>query len=247
MRLTVYFTYPGLNHQDIAGRPVLVLDVLRATTTMITALGHGAKAIIPVDGGDEALRLARTLDREDLLLAGERGYEMIEGFSLGNSPLEMTRDAVAGKTLVMATSNGTPAVLAAEAGRPVLVGAAVNFSAAAAAAKEVFQDAGELIILCAGHNSRFALEDAYTAGRFAREILPEPLPSNFELNDAAIAAAELVHHYGDRWKRAFGAASSARQLKERGYEEDVTAATDVDRFSIVPRYAERQVRIAREG
>ena len=241
MKLTVYFTWPGLNHNEIAGRPILVIDALRATTTMVSAFGSGVKAVIPVDGGDEALRLAHSLDRDDLLLAGERGYGMIEGFSLGNSPLDMKPEIVAGKTLIMATSNGTQAVLAADPGRPVLIGAAINFSAAAAAAKAAFEEHGELIILCAGHDHRFALEDAYTAGRFAREILPDPLPQSFELNDAAIAAGELVRHYGDRWKRAFGASSSARSLKQHGYEDDVAAATEVDRYTVVPSYADRQI------
>ena len=107
--LSVYFTPLGLNPQDVAGRPVLVIDVLRATTTIVTAFASGAKAVLPAAGGDEALRLANNLKRDDILLTGERGSRMIEGFALGNSPREMSPDAVGGMTLVMATSNGTPA------------------------------------------------------------------------------------------------------------------------------------------
>ena len=247
MKLTVFFTPLGVNPQDVSGRPVLVIDVLRATTTMVTALAHGARAVLPVASGDEALRLANNLHREDVLLAGERGYRMIEGFAMGNSPREVTGDKVRGMTLIMSTSNGTPAVLAADPGRPVLVGAAVNFSAAAAAAKAAFEETGDLVILCAGQDRRFALEDAYTAGRFAREILPPRLPRSFEVNDAAIAAKELVRYYGDRWNRAFAASSSARKLRELGLEHDVLAATEVDRYDIVPHYSERQIRVDARG
>jgi 2-phosphosulfolactate phosphatase len=236
-----------LNPQNVAGRPVLVIDVLRATTTIITALASGAKAVLPAAGGDEALRLANNLNRDDVLLTGERGYRMIEGFALGNSPREMKPEAVGGMTLVMATSNGTAAMLASDGGQPVLVGAAVNFAAAAAEAKACFEEKGDLVILCAGQERRFAIEDAYTAGRFAREILPARVPRSIELDDAAIAARELVRLYGDRWKRAFAASSSAQKLTSLGLEDDVEAACEVDRYDIVPRYAERQVRVAPRG
>lgn len=247
MKLTVYFTPVGLTPHELGGRPVLVIDVLRATTSMVTALGHGARAIIPADGPAGALDLAANLDRDDVLLAGERGYQTIEGFALGNSPREMTADAVGGRTLIMATSNGTDAVRASAPGSPVMIGAIVNFSAAAARARLAFEEAGELVILCAGHHQRFALEDAYTAGRFAQEILPSPDPAGDELNDGAIAVRELVRRYGDEWGRAVCASSAARVLRELRLEDDVAAATHVDQFDIVPLYVERQVRIAARG
>ncbi|MBI2401886.1 MAG: 2-phosphosulfolactate phosphatase [Gemmatimonadetes bacterium] len=153
MKLAVCFTPVAVNPGSIAGKPVLVIDILRATTSMIAALAHGAKAILPAASADDALKLAQNLERGSVLLAGERRSERIPGFALGNSPLEMTPDAVAGKTLVMTTTNGIPAILAADDGRPVLIGAAVNFRAAADAARRAFEAAGELTILCAGHRA----------------------------------------------------------------------------------------------
>ncbi|MCZ6917577.1 MAG: 2-phosphosulfolactate phosphatase [Gemmatimonadetes bacterium] len=242
MKLSVYFTPYGLTAHDIQGRPVLVIDVLRATTTIVTALGNGAKAVLPASGADDAIRLANNLERDDVLLAGEQGYRPIEGFACGNSPTEMTAEKVAGMTLVMTTTNGTSALLATDHGDPVFVGAPANFSAAAARAREALEAKGELIILCSGREGRFALEDAYVAGRFAREILPSRA-KGVELDDAAIAAQQLVRRYGDRWKGAVGASVAARRLKELGLGADVAAATEVDKFDIVPQYAERQVRI----
>lgn len=242
MKLSVYFTHLGLTQNDVSGRPVLVIDVLRATTTIVTALGHGAKAILPTNGADDALRLANNLERDDLLLAGEKGYQRIDGFECGNSPLEMTPEKVNGMTIVLTTTDGTPALLATDPGEPVFVGAAVNFSAAAESARAAFEKTGELIILCAGRERRFALEDAYVAGRFAREILPSRSRS-VELNDAAIAAQQLVRRYGEKWKTALNASSAARALKELGMAGDVAAATEIDKFDIVPQYAERQVKL----
>ena len=242
MKLSVYFTPLGLKQQDVAGRPVLVIDVLRAGTTIVTALAHGAKAVLPASGADDALRLSNNLERDGVLLVGEQGYQRIEGFDAGNSPLEMTPERVNGMTLIITTTNGSPALLATDYAGPVFVGAAINFTAVAAAARAAFEEKGELIILCAGSEGRFALEDAYVAGRYARKILPSR-SRGVEINDAAIAAQQLVRRYGEKWKVALSASAAARGLKELGMGADVVAATEIDKFDIVPRYEERQVKI----
>ena len=242
MKFSIYFTPNGLTQNDVAGQPVLVVDVLRTTTTIVTALGNGAKAVLPAETAADAIQLSNNLERDDILLAGEQGDEPIEGFQCGNSPLEMTADKVKDMSLVMTTTNGTRALLAADYGGPVFVGAVINFSAAAAAAKAAFEESGELIILCGGRDRRFALEDAYVAGRFARSILPSRA-RGVGIDDATIAALQLVRRYGDRWKTAVNASAAARHLKEKGMAKDVAASTEVDVFDIVPRYAERQVKV----
>jgi len=245
MKLSIFFTPLGLTSADIAGKPVIVVDILRATTTIIAALANGAKAVIPAAASDEAVRIAQSLERGSVLLAGERRFEPIDGFDLGNSPREMTADVVAGKTLVMSTTNGTPAIQAAEAGNPVFVAAALNFSAVVAAAKPLVDGQGEISILCAGRERGFALEDAYAAGRFAQALLPPGGRRKVDLNDAGVAALELIKRYGDRWKRAVSASAAARDLAAKGYKEDILAATDADRYDLVPVYAERQVTVPR--
>src|SRR6058998_3610144 len=147
MRIDVFFTPLGLNAGDLAGRGVVVVDVLRASTTVITALANGAKAIIPAATAEEAVRLASNLEKDGVVLAGERKSLKIEGFALGNSPREMTAAAVGGKTIVLATTNGTPALVAAQGGDPVLVGAPANFRALAARARAVLEQRGELAVL----------------------------------------------------------------------------------------------------
>ena len=88
MKIDVHFTPLGLGAADLAGRGVVVIDVLRATTTIITALANGAKAVIPAATSEEAVRLASNLEKDGVLLAGERRSVKIEGFALGNSPRE---------------------------------------------------------------------------------------------------------------------------------------------------------------
>lgn len=241
MKLAVHFTPVGVNPGSIAGKPVLVIDILRATTTMVTALAQGARAILPAASADDALKLAQNLERGSVLLAGERRSERIPGFALGNSPLEMAPNVVAGKTLVMTTTNGIQAVLAAESGRPVLIGAAVNFRAAAAQAWRAFEEAGELTILCAGREKGFSLEDAYAAGRFVEAIVPGKLRRGLEVNDAVVAARELVRKFGGDWKKAVSASVHARWLRELNLAQDVAFAAQADFFDLVPVYADRRI------
>lgn len=238
MKIDVYFTPLGPKEADFAGRGVVVIDVLRATTTIVTALANGAKAVIPAATSEEAVRLTANLERDGFLLAGERKSLKIEGFALGNSPREMTPEAVAGKTIFLATTNGTPALVAAQAGDPVMVGAAVNFAALAARARELFLARGDLAIMCAGRERQFALEDAYTAGRLVKAIRKGS--RKVTLNDAADVALALTQQF-DEWEDAFHSGAAARQLTEADLEEDIAFCATADRFSTVPLYAERRI------
>lgn len=243
MRLSVYFTPIGLAASEIAGKPVLVIDVLRATTTIVAALANGAKAVVPAATADDGVRLAANFEKDTVVTAGERRLERIPGFALGNSPGDMTPEVVTGKTVVMATTNGTPAVVAAESGKPVVIAAITNFRAAVERCREIFSETGELVILCAGREKRFALEDAYAAGRFAQALLPGRERRSADLDDAAIASLELVRRYGDKWKTAVAASAAASELKAKGFKADVAAAIEVDTYSIVPEYAGRLITV----
>src|SRR5690242_10189720 len=238
MRVDVHFTPAGLVAGDLAGRGVVVIDVLRATTTVITALANGAKAVIPAASSEEAVRLASNLEKDGVVLAGERKSVKIEGFALGNSPREMTAAAVAGKTVVLATTNGTPALVAAQGGDPVLVGAPVNFRALVERARAVLTERRDLVILCAGREKQFAIEDAYMAGRIVKAV--KKGLRKLELNDAARVALVLTGEL-EGWKEALEQSEAARQLAEVDLAEDVDFAARADRFGMVPTYADRRI------
>ncbi len=238
MKIDVYFTPLGLNAGDLTGRGVVVIDVLRATSSIVTALSAGAKAVVPAATSEEAVRLTANLEKDGIVLAGERRLLKIEGFGLGNSPREMTPEAVGGKTVFLSTTNGTPALVAAQGGDPVLVAAALNFSAVAERARAVFAERGDLVIICAGREKQFALEDAYTAGRLIKAV--KKGARRVALNDAAQVSLDLAGQQGG-WQDAFDASDAARQLAETGLGDDVAYCAHPDRFSVVPVYADRRI------
>src|SRR5688572_25556818 len=126
MKVDVYFAPTELTDRSLAGTVVAVVDVLRATSTIVEAIANGARAILPAADMDDALRLAQTIGRSEVLMCGERGARKIEGFDLGNSPLEFTSEVVADKLVVMTTTNGTRALIAGQTADRCIVAGFLN-------------------------------------------------------------------------------------------------------------------------
>jgi 2-phosphosulfolactate phosphatase len=196
-----------------------------------------------VASAEEALRLAQTLGSEDVLLAGERQAVRIPGFHLGNSPGEMTESAVKGKTLVMTTTNGTRALLACQGAAAVYPACAGNLSLAAEKARETLDSGRETLIVCAGREDAFALEDAYAAGRLVAATLGGTRARR-GLSDAAIAALDLVRRYGEDWERPLRRSRAGRGLARLGFGEDIAAAARLDAYSVLPQFHDRRVTLA---
>ncbi len=241
MKLEVAFAPNTITPADVAGRTVVVVDILRATTSIAVALANGAKAVLPAASTEEALRIAQNLERDAVVLAGERKSVRIPGFALGNSPAEFGAGAVGGKTIVMTTSNGTQALIAAQGAREVIAAAAVNFGAVVARARAALEQHGDLLILCAGGEKQFALEDAFAAGRLAKVLIPEGGLKAVEVNDAGVAALELARHYGERWSRALKASAHGRELAALGFRADLDACAAQDTHPVLPLYADRRI------
>lgn len=243
MKLDVVFTPAGLAPAEVQGRTAFVIDILRATTAMCAAMHHGAKAIIPVASAEEALRLAQTIGSDDVVLAGERNCVRIPGFQLGNSPLEMTEPAVRGRTLIVTTTNGTSALLACQGAAAVYPAAAVNLTSAAEKASEVLDRDGDLIVVCAGRGGAFSLDDAYCAGRLVEALLGSRRVRR-GMNDAAIAALDLVRRYGDGWERPLTRSRAGRELIRLGFRDDVADAGRLDAYPVLPHFHDRRVTLA---
>ena len=240
MRIDVAFTPSGLGPAEVHGRTVFVVDILRATTVMCAALNHGAKAMIPVASTEEALRLAETIGKADVLLAGERNCLRIPGFHLGNSPLEMTETAVRGKMIIVTTSNGTAALLACQGAAFVYLAAAANLTLAAERAREAMEAGQRVLVVCAGRGGSFALDDAYCAGRLVAATLGDG-KSRQRLNDSALATLDLVRRYGDRWERPLARSRGGRELIKLGFRADVQDAARLDAHPVLPQFHERRV------
>lgn len=225
--------------EELAGRVVVVIDVLRATTTIVHALAQGASAVIPCLEIEDARKAAEKLG-STALLGGERGGLAIAGFDLGNSPTEYQSDRVAGKTIVMTTTNGTRAMLRCQAARRVLIGAFVNFSAIC----EQLRDEPHIDLLCAGTDNQVTREDVLFAGAVVDDIVrcaaAIPAADAIELNDQALIAL-------DAWRAAISDLRDATPLAEHlrssrggrnlidiGHEHDIDIAAHIDRFSLAP-------------
>lgn len=244
MRLDVIFSPRELSPGELTDRSVLVIDVLRATSTMCAALYHGARAVLPTTDAADAIALAEVLGSNDVVLAGERNCVQIDGFHLGNSPSEMTEAAVAGKMIIMSTTNGTGALHATAGARDVAVAAAVNLTAAADHARHALAHGDDLVILCAGREHGFGLDDAYIAGCIAVRALGGRRRRK-GLNDGALAAVDLEGRYGDRTERVLALSRAGRELDARGFRQDVHDAAQVDRYPVLPFFHERRVSLTR--
>ncbi len=243
MTLDVAFSPHELAPGDVTGRTVVVVDVLRASTTICAALYHGARAVIVAEDAGDATRLAQAVGPRDTVLAGERQGVRIDGFELGNSPLEMSAGTVGGRTVVITTTNGTAALLATAGAREVMVGAAVNFSAVASRIHAAYQRDGDLLIVCAGRHRSFGLDDAFLAGRFAIAALGGPRHRK-GLNDAALGALALATHYGGAIERILAFSSAGRDLRRLGFHDDIVAAAQLDSAPVLPLYHDRRVSLA---
>jgi 2-phosphosulfolactate phosphatase len=246
MKLEVAFSPQAVDPDHLSGHTAIVIDILRATTTMCAALHHGARAVIPTGSPDEARTTARLVEKEDVVLAGERNAVPIPGFDLGNSPCDMTRQRVEDKTVVMSTTNGTQALLAAASARAVYPGAASNFSLLATRARQALDADGTLLILCAGRAGAFGLDDAYCAGRLVMAAL-NGRDTREGLNDAAIAAVELAGQFGPRWDVPLRLSAAGRQLERLGLGDDIDDAAQEDGFASLIRFQDGRVTLAPES
>ncbi|HEX6308877.1 MAG TPA: 2-phosphosulfolactate phosphatase [Longimicrobiales bacterium] len=235
MRVDVAFT-PAEVKPAAGRRLIVVIDVLRATSTMVEALVNGARAILPVGGVEEAVRKAEELGRDSVLLCGERDAEPIRGFHLGNSPLEFTRERVAGKALIMSTTNGTGALLAGSAAAVCLVGALLNAGAVAQRLVDRDEDA---LLLCAGREGRFALEDAICAGRIARHV--RRIAGRVAGNDALTAALRLSRTAPSA--RTLARTAAGRRLDQIGRFADIVFCAQENRYDVVPVLDEHRIRL----
>ena len=243
MKLDVVFTPAGLAAIEVQGRAVFVIDVLRAGTTICAALAAGARSVVPVASVEEAMRLAQTLGPGETILAGERNRLRVPGFALGNSPGEMTEAQVKGKTVIMTTTNGTTALLAVAAAPQAYVASIVNFAVVADRARSAFLTGTDLLVVCAGRDMRFALDDAYVAGRLIEAAMGGRRHRK-GLNDAALAVLDLVRRYGRGWERPLTLSQSGRDLLTEGFAEDIRVAATEDAYPVLPIFSSRRVALA---
>lgn len=228
MKVELYWTAAEVDPAAVRGHAALIIDVLRATTMMARLLECGAAAIYPVTHIEEALELAKGLGPE-ALLAGERGGLRPSGFHLGNSPREVEPGLVAGRQIVMTTTNGTRAAVRCREARSLAAAAFVN---AAAAVEWAVSEAPErLYLVCAGTEDAFSLDDALCAGLLAARLAGR----GAELaSDAALAACYLYRQAEGELGRVLRRARHAVRLERLKLGADIDFALQVDSIRAVP-------------
>lgn len=251
LRIDVAFTWSDVTESRARGSIAVVIDVLRATTMIASLLHAGASEVWATKEIDDARRLAGGLD--GALLAGERGGLPPEGFDMGNSPLEIQPAKVHGRPVVITTTNGTAAIERAAAAEVLVTAAFVNVSAVARLLvnnlaksrgnKRADDQVSNLLIVCAGTEGEFSLDDCLCAGMLVarleetaagRDADGAPWNGRFELSDSALAARILYETRRGRLKETLTECRHGRRLAGLGLGGDIEFAAAVDRFGIVP-------------
>ncbi|MVP00169.1 2-phosphosulfolactate phosphatase [Paenibacillus lutrae] len=227
MRIDVIPFLTAVHPEDLAGKTVLVIDVLRATTTILAALGSGSSCVVPVETVEEALELHTQGD----VLGGERGCERIAGFDLGNSPLEYTPAAVEGRRVILTTTNGTRALQKASQASHVAAASLLNGAACAQAVLDWQRDA---VILCAGTRGAFCLEDGLCAGQIVSHLLSSGSGSSLSICDFSRAMAACYTRHAGQLAEALTDSDNGRRLSGLGFRADLEYSARADTSRLVP-------------
>lgn len=209
----------------------VVIDVLRATTTITQALEAGCRAIVPALEPEEAKSLAAawTKDGRTPLLGGERGCHPIPGFDLGNSPQSYSPERVRGRVVFFTTTNGTRALRRCRASRVTLCACLRNAAAVVDLIRE--RQPARVVLACSGREGSVAPEDVAVAGVIASRLAAV----GAHLSARAREAADLAASLGD-WKTFFSTVPAGRNLLDLGYHDDVAFCLERDCSPVVPRY-----------
>jgi 2-phosphosulfolactate phosphatase len=223
--------------RQLDGATAVVIDLLRASTTISAALAAGAECVVPCLDVEEARSVAASIG-PSAVLGGERGGVRIDGFDLGNSPAEYTRESVGGRTIVFTTTNGTRALAVCGGAERVLLGALVNLSAVC----RVLADCPRVELVCAGTRGEMTREDALAAGAFVVRLRQAAGEERVALNDQAQLVAS------DWLRTTSGAGGQAaliealrqsrggRNLAAIGQDGDIALAAAIDSLDVVPRF-----------
>ncbi len=222
--LEVILTPNLLPLYPLQGKVVVVIDVLRATTTMTVALDQGATKVIPVESIEECLSYK---DKPDHILAGERGGQKVEGFSYGNSPFEYMDGVVKGKTLVLTTTNGTRAIKMSSDAKEILIGGFLNFSALT---RWLLNESTDTVLLCSGWRDKFNLEDTIFAGAIINHLKEYFLVDS----DSAFAAEKLYLNSRRNMLHYMKQSSHYKRLAKFGVVNDIKYCLRPDLTNVVP-------------
>ena len=228
--LKTLFIPEEIKNTELAGKLVVIIDVLRASSTIVTALANGCSGFIPIFSPDQARKKAQQFERGKLLLGGERKGIKIEGFDLGNSPREYQREAVKDKTIIFSTTNGVKTLEMVKSAHRIIVGSFLNLQAVCDYCSNY---KGDILLICAGKEGKFSLEDAACAGMLVNS-LKNALSDTCQESDANLTAQLLYKKFGNNIMEMLRKSQHGRYLESIGLGEDLKFCAQLDFFNIIP-------------
>ncbi len=228
-----------VNGDLVKGTIAVVADVLRATSTIVTALANGCQYVMPTKTVEDARKAADSFERKKIILGGERKGQKINGFDFGNSPQEYTRDAVANKIVITTTTNGTKALVHAADAEQTLV---LSFLNLAAIAEYLLQHPTDISAIAAGIYGDFSIEDSICCGYLIDQLVAKA-PNDFVLDKAAEHVLDTTKEYKHDIEKLLHESPHGHFLDDLGYASDLSVCAQLDACSIVPIYAAGQIRI----
>lgn len=228
MKVDLIISADDIKEEKIEGKSIVVIDMLRATSVITTAISNGAKRVTPFLTVEEALEYVEN-NRENFVLGGERRALKIEGFDLSNSPLEYTKNVVEGKEVVITTTNGTRTIKRCEKAKDLLIGAIIN---AKAVCKKLVEFNNEVVFVNAGTNGQFSMDDFICAGYMIHLLSKE---KQLDMTDIAFTAKSIYESHED----LVSFIKDARHfnvIKTLGLEKDLEYCIKKDIIDMVPVY-----------
>lgn len=236
MEVDLSFTPSELQRVEQAGKSVVVIDVLRACTTMTYALSQGrCRAIYPCANVGKARDLFKQFGKGRALLGGERHGVKVKDFHLGNSPEEYSSNVVRGKTIIFTTTNCTRNLMALKGPKGVIVCSFVNLPAVA---EYLSRGDADIVLALSGTDGQISLEDAVCGGMLIHLLSKK---RQVALSDSTRCAYVLYGHYGHDIRQTLLDSSHGRRLLELGFKKDIYFCAEVGKYDVIPVYARGRV------
>lgn len=232
MNIELFLTPNDIDSETLSGKTVVVIDVLRASTSITTAVQNHCRQIIPVAEVETAKNLFALQSKETTLLCGERNARKVAGFHLGNSPAEYTTEKVKNKTLIFTSTNGARLMAKVQSAKIAYIAGFVNMTEVVG---KLLADKNDIAVCCSGRYNQFALEDTVCAGMIITRLYKQ-LPDNLKINDLVLMAMILYQKFEDNLMKMFHLSVHGRFLISIGLKNDVITCGNVDSIGIVPVY-----------
>lgn len=236
--MNIHVLLSPLNADELyfTNKTTVVIDVLRATSVICKALEEGAKEIIPVSTVDFAMKISGNAHGGQTLLCGERNTKMVEGFNLGNSPDEYVEENVAGKSIILFTTNGSKSILRAKFSENLYT---CSFNNLKTVAKQLVKLNNDVEILCAGSGGMFCIEDTVCAGKLISEIEKiKKSKSGITISDSGKACKVLNNNFGDDVHLMLSECEHGKLLIENNFSTDLEFCSTLNNCPVLPSFIE---------